>query len=59
MEDGGEVHVGSLTCLYLADVSPLCVVWTPQVDGVIARRQREPKRLSEMQMLSGDRNGPS
>ena len=46
MKDQGEVHVGGATDLHLANVSPRRVVGSPQVDGVIAGRKREPIRLS-------------
>ena len=48
VKDQGEVHVCGTTGLDLADVSPRCVVCSPQVDRVIAGCQREPIRLSEM-----------
>ena len=59
MEDEGEVHLRRMTSLDPADVPPLGVVRTPQVNGVIARCQCEPIRLSEMQRLAGYRNALS
>ena len=56
VKDQREVHVRSPTDLDPSDVSPRCVVCSPQVDAVIAGYQSEPIRPSDVERLSGYRN---